>query len=221
MIRNQLRVNGRIRAREVRVVVGSTGEQLGVMKLGDALRRAQSQGLDLVEVAPGAQPPVCRIVDFGKFKYELAKQGKDRKHATPRLKEIKFRVNIDRHDYLTKLRHAEDFLDHGDKVRVHLQFRGRENAHKELGDQLMVRIRQDLVTMGTVEMEPRHVGRTIGMILAPLPAQKRKRRFAPTPEEERDRDAHGPRAAVAESDDAPAPGELEDEEIGQEVEGDE
>ena len=102
----QIRVNGRIRAREVRVIVASTGEQLGVMKLSDAIRHAQNLGLDLVEVAPTANPPVCRIVDYGKFKYEASKQDKDKKHSGSKLKEIKFRVNIDDHDYVTKMRHA-------------------------------------------------------------------------------------------------------------------
>src|SRR5215475_10498720 len=103
----QIRVNGRIRAREVRVIMGSSGEQLGVMRLNDALRRAQTLGLDLVEVAPTANPPVCKIVDFGKFRYDISKHSKDKKPASSKLKEIKFRVNIDEHDYLTKLRHPE------------------------------------------------------------------------------------------------------------------
>jgi translation initiation factor IF-3 len=102
----------------VRVILASTGEQLGVMKLSDAIRHAQGLGLDLVEVAPNAQPPVCRIVDYGKFKYETSKQEKEKKHSGSKLKEIKFRVNIDDHDYETKLRHAEDFLDKGNKCRI-------------------------------------------------------------------------------------------------------
>jgi translation initiation factor IF-3 len=174
---NQIRVNGRIRAREVRVILASNGQQLGVMKLSDALRHAQNLGLDLVEVAPTAQPPVCRIVDFGKFKYETAKHEKDKRNTSTKLKEIKFRVNIDGHDYLTKLRHAEEFLDKGNKVRVQLQFRGREMAHQELGMQLMLRVKADLQTMANVETEPKLMGRNITMTLAPLPANKRKRRF--------------------------------------------
>jgi translation initiation factor IF-3 len=149
------------------------------MKLQDALKKAQSVGLDLVEVAPNANPPVCRIVDFGKYRYELAKQEKDRKAHTSKLKEIKFRVNIDEHDYHTKLRHGEEFLVKGNKVRVQLQFRGRENAHKELGDVLMARVKEDLTGVGAVEMEPKHVGRSITMVISPLPANKRKRKFAP------------------------------------------
>ncbi|MGI9113446.1 MAG: translation initiation factor IF-3 [Chthoniobacterales bacterium] len=178
-MQQQFRVNGRIRAREVRVIVGATGEQLGVMKLSDALRRADSLGLDLVEVAPTANPPVCKIVAIGKFRYDLSKQEKDRRSSGTRLKEIKFRVNIDDHDYMTKIRHGEEFLDKGNKVRVQLQFRGREMAHQEFGMQLMHKVKQDLAGMSQVEMEPKLAGRNITMTLSPLPASRRKRRFAP------------------------------------------
>jgi translation initiation factor IF-3 len=170
-------VNGRIRAREVRVIMGSSGEQLGVMKLSDALRKAQSLGLDLVEVAPTANPPVCKIVDFGKFRYDISKQEKDKKTSGTKLKEIKFRVNIDDHDYLTKIRHGEEFLDRGNKVRVQLQFRGREMAHQEFGMQLMEKVRDDLAGMSQVEMDPKIAGRNVTMTLSPLPAARRKRRF--------------------------------------------
>jgi translation initiation factor IF-3 len=157
--------------------LGSTGEQLGVMRLNDALRKAQTLGLDLVEVAPTANPPVCKIVDFGKFRYDISKHSKDKKPASARLKEIKFRVNIDEHDYLTKVRHAEEFLDRGNKVRVQLQFRGREMAHQELGTQLVEKVRDDLSSMSQVETDPKIAGRNITMTLAPLPANRRKRRF--------------------------------------------
>ncbi|MDQ3626855.1 MAG: translation initiation factor IF-3 [Verrucomicrobiota bacterium] len=194
----QIRVNGRIRAREVRVIIGSTAEQLGVMKLSDALRRAQSIGMDLVEVAPTANPPVCKIVDFGKYRYDLAKQEKEKKASGTKLKEIKFRVNIDAHDYLTKLRHGEAFLDKGNKVRVQLQFRGREMAHQEIGMQLMYKVRDDLSGMGQVEMEPKAAGRNITMTLSPLPAARRKRRFSV---EEDDAEAEAANAADNADDD--------------------
>jgi translation initiation factor IF-3 len=174
-----IRVNHRIRAREVRVINGATNEQLGVLKLQDALRRAEEMGLDLVEVAPNAEPPVCRIVNFGKYRYELAKQEKDKKSHSSKLKEVKFRVNIDQHDYMTKIKHAEEFLDKGNKVKVQLQFRGREMAHQELGMAVVQRVKVDLDTMAHVDMEPRLVGRTINMVMSPLPASKRKRKFAP------------------------------------------
>ncbi|MFZ9932620.1 MAG: translation initiation factor IF-3 [Chthoniobacterales bacterium] len=174
-----IRVNHRIRAREVRVINGATGEQLGVLKLQDALRKAEEAGLDLVEVAPNAVPPVCRIVDFGKYRYELAKQEKEKKSNSSRVKEVKFRVNIDSHDYLTKLRHAEEFLDKGNKLKVQLQFRGRQMAHQELGMAVVLRVKEDLATMGHVDMEPKLVGRAINMVMSPLPANKRKRKFKP------------------------------------------
>ena len=160
------------------------------MKLSEAIKQAQGMGLDLVEVAPTANPPVCKIVDFGKFRYDISKQEKDKRASGTKLKEIKFRVNIDDHDYLTKIRHGEQFLDKGNKVRVQLQFRGREMAHQEFGMQLMYKVRDDLATMAQVEMEPKAAGRNITMTLSPLPANKRKRRFSFENEEiEEDKDA--------------------------------
>jgi translation initiation factor IF-3 len=155
------------------------------MKLSDALRKAQGIGLDLVEIAPTANPPVCKIVALGKFRYDISKHEREKKPAGAKLKEIKFRVNIDDHDYLTKIRHGEEFLDRGNKVRVQLQFRGREMAHQEFGMQLMGKVREDLSSMSQVEMEPKITGRNITMTLAPLPANRRKRKFterAKTPE---------------------------------------
>src|SRR5712675_1573589 len=151
------------------------------MRLNDALRKAQTLGEDLVEIAPTANPPVCKIVDFGKFRYDISKHTKDKKPSGTKLKEIKFRVNIDDHDYLTKIRHAEQFLDKGNKVRVQLQFRGREMAHQEFGMQLMYKVRDDLATMAQVEMEPKIAGRNITMTLSPLPANRRKPRFINKP----------------------------------------
>jgi len=173
-----IRINDRIRAREVRVIIGSTGQQLGILKTEEAVRRAKSYGLDLIEVAPTANPPVCRIADFGKFKYELTKKEKESKHSATKIKEIKFRVKIGSHDYETKLRHAEEFLDKGNKLKMVLQFRGRENAHKDLGMAMMHKIIKDLETMAAVDMPPKLVGRAVGMTMSPLPAAKRKRKFA-------------------------------------------
>jgi len=147
------------------------------MKFEDALHKARDLGLDLVEVAPTAIPPVCRITNYGKFRYDLSKQEKDRKPHSSKVKEIKFRVNIDQHDYCTKLRHAEDFLDKNNKLKICLQFRGREMAHKELGVLLMERVRADLQTMAHVDMEPKLIGRAISMTLSPLPISKRKKKF--------------------------------------------
>lgn len=173
-----IRVNERIRAREVRVINSVNNEQLGVMRIEDALRHARNLGMDLIEIAANAQPPVCRIVDFGKFRYDLAKQEKEKKHTAGKVKEVKFRVNVGEHDYLTKIRHAEEFLDKGNKVKIHLQFRGREMAHQNLGMDVVRRVKGDLATMGHVDMEPKLVGKAIGMTLSPLPATKRKRKFS-------------------------------------------
>src|SRR5438094_8323706 len=168
-LQQQFRVNGRIRAREVRVILGSTGEQLGVMKLSDALRKAQSFGLGLVEIAPTANPPVCKIVGLGKFRYDISKHEREKKPAGAKLKEIKFRVNIDEHDYLTKIRHGEEFLDRGNKARVRLQFRRREMAHHEFGLQRMASVRNDLAGMSHVEMGRKPVGRRIKRALSSVP----------------------------------------------------
>ncbi len=203
----RINVNGRIRAREVRVILATTKEQLGIMRTSDALRKANQMGLDLVEIAPNANPPVCQIVDYGKFRYEQSKMDKDRKQNTARMKEVKFRVNIDDHDYFTKLRRAEDFLDKGSKLKVQLQFRGREMAHQELGEQLMRKVRDDLAGMSQVEAEPRKAGRSINMMLSPLPAAKRKRKFKPLTDEET--------AAAEEAEDAEHGGD----EAGGEAEG--
>jgi translation initiation factor IF-3 len=177
----------------VRVILAATNEQLGIMRLDEAIRRARSYGLDLVEIAQQAKPPVCRIIDFGKFRYDLAKHEKEKRHTVSKVKEIKFRVKIAEHDYLTKIRHAEDFLDKGNKVKVNLQFRGREMAHKDLGMLVVQRVRDDLSGMAHVDMEPKLVGRAIGMTLSPLPANKRHRKFSkhgeilePEPEDHHD-----------------------------------
>lgn len=188
--RYEHRINDRIRAREVRVVIAATNEQLGILKIEDALRKAKSLGLDLVEVAATANPPVCRIVDYGKFRYEQAKQEKDKKQAVSKVKEIKFRANIDEHDYMTKVRRAEDFLDKGNKLKIGLQFRGREMAHQEIGMAVMQRVKEDLNTMAHVDMEPKLTGRSLGMTLSPLPANKRKRKFSKAGDVFHDEDDH-------------------------------
>ena len=172
------RVNERIRAHRVRVIVGSNNEQLGVLATQDAIAEAKRRGLDLVEVAAKADPPVCKIVDYGKYKYEQSKLKKaSGAKPAPKLKEVKFRVRTDPHDYNIKLSHAEDFLEAGNKVRIQLQFRGRENAHHNVGFEVMQRIKADLLTMGHVDMDPKLAGRQITMMLSPLPDHARQRRF--------------------------------------------
>jgi translation initiation factor IF-3 len=166
------------------VVDGSNSQQLGVMTPQEALAIARNRGLDLVEIAPTAQPPVCKIVDYGKWKYEQAKHEKEKhKHKSTKVKEIKLRASIDPHDYRIKMTRAEDFLWHGDKLRVMLQFRGREMAHPELGMELMHKVVADLKTIGHVDMSPRQTGKTINMTLSPLPSHQRVRKFRQPGEE--------------------------------------
>jgi len=149
-----------------------------VMDTREAVQRAKAIGLDLVEVAAKADPPVCRVVDYGKWKYEQSKLKKTTKSkAVTRLKEVKFRVRTEQHDYNIKLGRAETFLDEGHKVRMQLQFRGRENAHREIGFEKMERIKEDLKTMAHVDQEPKLVGRNIVMVLSPLPEGQRERKF--------------------------------------------
>jgi translation initiation factor IF-3 len=161
----------------VRVIDGTNNAQLGVMSPGDALRRARAMGLDLVEVAATADPPVCRICDYGKWKYEQAKQQKN-KAKTTKLKEVKFRVGIDPHDYHIKLARGERFLGEGHKLRVQVMFRGRQMAHPELGMELIRRVIEDLKTMGHADVTPRQAGRSIGTMFSPLPKHLRKPRFS-------------------------------------------
>jgi translation initiation factor IF-3 len=172
-------VNERIRAPKVRVVDGETNAQLGVMPTHQAIRLAKERGVDLVEVAATADPPVCRIVDYGKYKYTLEKHKKEaaKHHKASKLKELKFRIGIDPHDYLIKITHAEDFLAEGHKLRVQLQFRGRQMAHQELGHMLAERIKKDLLTMGLVDAAPRQAGRNINMQISPLPEKQRVRKI--------------------------------------------
>lgn len=175
------RVNERIRAPRVRVIDGATGAQLGIMSASEALQLARQRGLDLVEIAAQAQPPVCKIIDFGKWKYEQAKHEKERKktQSHSKVKELKLRVGIDPHDYKIKLTHAEDFLMHSDKVRFVLQFRGRQIAHPELGMEMMHRVIADLKGVGQPDAMPRMTGKVITMTLSPLPAHQRVRKFRP------------------------------------------
>lgn len=170
------RINDRIRAPKVRVV-NANGEQLGVMSAREALIKAQSVGLDLVEIAGQADPPVCKIIDYGKYKYTQAKLKKGKSKSSTRMKEVKFRVGTGEHDYNIKLGRAETFLDGNHKVRFVLQFKGRENAHKDLGFVVLNRIVQDLKSMAAVDQPPRLNGRAVAMILSPLPAHQRKRHF--------------------------------------------
>ncbi|MBQ9835839.1 MAG: translation initiation factor IF-3 [Akkermansia sp.] len=172
----QIRVNDRIRAPRVRVVTAK-GDQLGVMATRDALAKAKEIGLDLVEVAPNADPPVCRLIDYGKYKYMQAKLQKNNKAKVVRMKEIKLRIGTDVNDYNVKMSRTEQFLDHGHKVRFQLRFRGRENAHQQLGLEVMAKVVEDMKTMGQVDQPAKLAGNTVTMVLSPLPANQRVKKF--------------------------------------------
>ncbi len=170
--RNYIRKNDKIRAREVRVI-GSDGEMLGVMPPEEALKIAKAEGLDLVEVAANAHPPVCRILEFGKYKYELSKNKKNKEKSAKRIKEAKFRPRIEEHDYVTKLRRSEKFLHQGNKLKITLMFRGREMEHIDIGMDVVKRAIQDLSGVGRPDDEPKLNGRFIMVNLSPLPQNKR------------------------------------------------
>ncbi len=162
------RINEAIRAREVRLI-DENGQNLGIVSRTEALERASAAGLDLVEVSPDANPPVCKILDFGKFKYQEQKKAAEaRKHQkTVEVKEIKMRPSIDDHDYDVKMRSIKRFFDEGDKVKITLRFRGREMAHQHIGYDLLQRVKADLGDLAKVEAEPRLEGRQMVMVLAP------------------------------------------------------
>ncbi|MEO0423327.1 MAG: translation initiation factor IF-3 [Pseudomonadota bacterium] len=166
------RRNAEIEAREVRVI-DQEGEQAGVMAARDALRMAQEAGLDLVEVSPNADPPVCRIMDYGKFDFERKKREREAKKKTThtQIKEVKFRPNTDTGDYAVKLRNLRRFLEHGDKAKVTVRFRGREMAHQDIGRRVLERVREDLIELGTVEQFPKMEGRQMVMVISPKKKQ--------------------------------------------------
>ena len=182
------RINDRIRAREV-LLIGANGEQLGVRPLPEALATAREEELDLVEVAPNANPPVCRIMNYGRYKYEQEQRRKEsRKKATNVVvKEMKFRPKIDEHDYVTKMKHVERFLGEGNKVKLTIMFRGREMAHPELGMRILRRVADDLSEVAVIETEPRQDGRNMTMVLHPVKNDGRggggaKAKAAPAPQ---------------------------------------
>jgi translation initiation factor IF-3 len=160
-----------IRAREVRVI-GQEGGQLGIMAVQDAIQLAEEQGLDLVEVAPEARPPVCRVMDYGKYKYQQSKrlQQAKKKQKVISVKEIKLRPKTEEHDYQFKTQHVRRFLQDGHKTKVTVVFRGREMAHTELGRQMLDRVATDLQDIGAIEQTPRQEGRNMTMVLSPRPS---------------------------------------------------
>lgn len=171
-----VRVNGKIRAREVRVI-GVDNKQVGILSLGEALNLARANGVDLVEIAPTATPPVCRLVDYGKFRYEQAKKDKESKkhqHAST-VKEVQLSPRIDPHDLGVKIHHAIDFLCEDMKVKVTLKFRGREMQHTEFGFQVIQKFLGDISPYGHPDFEPKLIGKGINVMISPLPRNKRAR----------------------------------------------
>jgi translation initiation factor IF-3 len=166
-----IRMNERIRAREVRVI-DDEGKQIGILPPFEALKMARSKNLDLVEISPTAQPPVCRIMDYGKFLYQQEKKEREaKKHQKViTVKEVKFRINVDEHDYQTKKNHVLRFLDEGDKVKATIFFRGREMTRQSLGREILERLIKDVEEKGLVEFRPRQEGNTLHLILAPKKA---------------------------------------------------
>lgn len=164
---NELLMNEEIRDKEIRVV-GSDGSQLGIMSPRDALKLAMEQNLDLVKIAPQAVPPVCRIMDYGKYRYEQAKRDKEarKNQKIVEIKEVRMSLNIDVHDFDTKVNQAKKFLSGGDKVKVSVRFRGREMAHPEMGRGLLERFMTACVEEGTVEKPPKMEGRSLAMFIA-------------------------------------------------------
>ena len=162
------RINEEIRVREVHLI-DKDGHNRGNVSITDALQLAQEAGLDLVEISPNATPPVCKLLDYGKYKYQEQKKAAEarKKQKVVEVKEIKFRPMIDDHDYDVKMRSMKRFFEEGDKVKVTLRFRGREMAHQELGTKLLDRVKDDTSKFAKVEMEPRFEGRQVVMVLAP------------------------------------------------------
>jgi translation initiation factor IF-3 len=195
-----VRVNGKIRAREVRVI-GVDGQQIGVLTLVEAINMARANAVDLVEIAPNATPPVCRLVDYGKFRYEQSKKDKEaRKHQhANKVKEVQLSPLIDPHDFGVKLQHAIDFLCDEMKVKVTLKFRGRELAHKEIGFDVVNRFLKDVGIYGHPDAAPKLLGKGINVMISPLPRNKRGKN--PKPSES----AAGDSPASGRADEPPAP----------------
>lgn len=170
MSQDELRVNDRIRISPIRLIA-EDGEQMGIVATDEARSIAEDKGLDLVEVAPNSRPPVCRIMDYGKYKYEQARKAREarRKQHVIHMKEIKLRPKIEDHDFGFKLRHARRFLSEGDKVKFTLRFRGRESTHPELGVRVLERVKTELDDLGTIETDIRQEGRQMTMVMAPRP----------------------------------------------------
>jgi len=202
--RDTTRINERIRVPEVRVI-DDEGNQVGVMKTPDALTFAQDRDLDLVEVAPEARPPVCRVLDYSKYKYEQAQKVKQAKKHQQQItvREIKFRPKIAQHDYDTKKHHVERFLKHKDKVKVTIMFRGREVTHPERGTMILDRLAEELAEIGVVEQRPMQEGRNMTMMMAPSKAVLAGLADGDAPGDDADAPVAAPDAPDAQAENAP------------------
>jgi len=163
-----IRINERIRVPQVRLI-DTTGEQIGIVPTREALRMALEKGFDLVEISPTAKPPVCKIMDYGKYKYELNKKAKSarKKQHIIQMKEMRLRPKIEEHDYQFKLKHIQEFLEKGSKVKVFVEFRGREMAHQELGHKIIQRLEEDLKDLGIIEQKAKMEGRNLSLTFMP------------------------------------------------------
>jgi translation initiation factor IF-3 len=184
-----LRINKQIRALKVRLI-DADGSQVGVCPIKDALIRAQEANLDLVEIAPNAQPPVCKIIDYGKFRYDQTKREKESKKSQHqvKVKEIKLKPNIDEHDFLTKCKQARQFIEKGNKVKVTCVFRGREMAHPELGQKVVERFCKGLEDISLVEAPPKLLGRSLIGVLAPAPVRSGQKAKPPIVKKEQEKE---------------------------------
>ena len=181
------RVNERIRAKKVRLIK-EDGSQVDVLPLHEALRIAEEQGLDLVEVAPQADPPVCKMMDYGKYKYELKKAQAEKKQKAQTVKEIKFRPNIGEHDFEFKISHIREFLEEGHKTRIRVFFKGRQIVHPELGKGLIERIVESISDVGMVDQPPKMEGKNLVILFAPKKRAKEKPRGEKTDEKEKEKE---------------------------------
>ncbi len=170
-----MKVNRQIRAPKVRVIT-EAGDQLGIMSPMEALEKAEAEGLDLVEIAPNAKPPVCKIIDYGKFRYQQTKKEKENKKAQHqvRVKEIKLKPNIDEHDFQVKVRRAREFVEKGNKVRLTCMFRGREMLHLDIGENIIKRFCNELQDVGAPEAPLKKLGRNLSLVIAPATKKKFK-----------------------------------------------
>jgi len=180
-----LRINRQIHANKVRVI-SKEGKQIGVLNVNDAQKIAEEDGLDLVEIAPNATPPVCKIIDYSKFRYQQLKKEKESKKAQHqvKIKEIKFKPNIDTHDFLTKEKHAKEFIEKGFKVRITCVFRGREMLHTELGEKVVKKILEDLQDIAIVEAPLKLRGKNLSIVLAPMSKIIKEKRSAKNEDKE-------------------------------------